>query len=336
MSKGGQRDPPRAQVAVAAPSAELNGSLRSANLDVMDGGRAGLAATILIGVALPGCSLEAGGGCPTDLEPDPNGREDTLFFVGGGYTQNGLWRQVTIPGVIQPDAFYVTTGTITFNEPVCVTGASGFPLFDDDGHLRCEWDVDSSTTSDTCSLPLVRQQLDGVAIETTGKGTNVVLGVQTTEAGIAIQVACDLARGEGLLPRDHGVHLVLREPDGDVRYEDTVYITCREADHFGLRYTGRVGDPPTNEADGTVYVGDEFYVHYNLTVPQGSPAYPQALGGYGMAPADSPPAFEILEYEHKVGSPPQLLLRALAPADHPRLVAGAIDAPLPVSILPAP
>ena len=53
--------------------------------------------------------------------------------------------------------------------------------------------------------------------------------------------------------------------------------------------------------------------------------------GQGMV---TDPSFEIVAYLYPQGSAPRLQLRAVAPADHPRLQAGSIDQAVPVTILP--
>jgi hypothetical protein len=280
---------------------------------------------LLLGAAHAGCVIEFGPGCPTDLVAEPNGRDGSLFFVNGGYVQDGLWKQLTIPKVIPPEAFSVTTGTIEFHEPSCVTGTLGFPLVDENGNLQCEFDVDSRTSSGSCTIPGVRQDLDGVTVEATSMGSNVVLGVQEVPEGIAIQVGCDESLEK--LPLENGVRVLLRDADGSVRNEDTIWVTCNSAAGFGIFYDGLVG---TNDpgAEPVVHVGDEFYVHYVLTSPD--PQRPN-LGGQGMVPD---PAFEIVAYLYPVSSPAVLHLRALAPADQPLLRAGAIEKAVPVTILP--
>jgi hypothetical protein len=293
-------------------------------------------AALLLGAA-PACALEVGPGCPADLVAEPNGEDGNLFFVNGGYVQDGLWKQLTIPKILTPDSFYVTTGTITFYEPSCATGALGFPLVDADGNLQCEWDVDSGTSSNSCTPPQVDQDLDGAMVETTAKGTNVVLGFQSLPEGIAIQVGCDLSLTGGKTDLecalcDSGVHVVLREPNGNVRSEDTIWITCDRATKFSMKYVGLVGENATYDDIGTVHVGDEFLVHYYLHGSDPS-RYPDPRG-HGMVPLDANPAFEVVSYLYPSGSPPRLHLRALAPADQPHLRAGTIEGTVPVVILP--
>ncbi len=292
-------------------------------------------AAILLSAGLAGCSIEGGPGCPSNVMAVPNGRENTLFFVGGGYTQNGLWRILTIPETLQPDNFTVTTGTVVFHEPTCVIGSSGFPLLDENGDVQCDWDVDASTTSDSCTLPLVNQGLNGLTLETIPVGNNVMLAVQQSSDGIAFQVACDMSLTGGEEDRNSGLRVVLREPDGAVRYDDTIYILCKNAFDFNLRYDGLLGENYSDPADGTVHVGDEFHVYYSLLAPdRGSQQTPRSVFGYGMASADASPPFEIVAYEPPMSAPARLLLRALAPADHPHIIAGAIEGVLPVTILP--
>jgi hypothetical protein len=129
-----------------------------------------------------------------------------------------------------------------------------------------------------------------------------------------------------------GVRVVLRQSNGLARYDDTIWITCDRAASFHLNYLGLVGMTAPNLGDGIVHVGDEFIVGYVLQSPDPT-RYPAPMGN-GMVPVDANPAFEIVAYLYPIGARPELHLRALAPADHPRLKAGTIEGVLPVTIVP--
>jgi hypothetical protein len=276
-------------------------------------------------LACAGCSIDTQGTvCPT---ASPNGEEGVLYIEGDGYLHDGLYQHLIIPSLIPGHELTLDGTAIVFDPPVCERDPRGV-IIDRDGVPNCEVNVHTEPTTKSCKYDDVVYDFDGATIEATGRGNHVVLASEITATEAHVQVKCDVA----LSGADNDTTITIRGPNGKVRYRDRVELICLRADTFRVYWDEVVGRPSPPTLEGTVHVGEEFFMRY--TMSSSTSGVEQPVLGNGMVPVGPDPAFEIVGYEAFPQMAIRMHMRALKPATRPLISAGQLTTEMPVVIVP--
>jgi hypothetical protein len=275
-------------------------------------------------VACTGCSIDAQGKlCPT---VSPNGEDGVLYVDGDGYVHDGLYQNLIIPSLIPAHELTRSGTEIVFDPPVCERGDDG-RVIDKDGIPNCKVNVHTEPTTTTCTYDDIAYDFTGATIDATGRGNHVVLASVITETEARVQVKCDVDRSGA----DNDVTITIRGPSGAVRYRDRVEMICLRAETFGVFWDEVVGRPTPPTLEGTVHVGEEFFVRYAMSASYQGVDTP--VLGNGMVPGTDP-AYEIVGYEAFPQMAVRIHMRALKPATRPSISAGRLATQVPVVIVP--
>jgi hypothetical protein len=288
-----------------------------------------MARLIVVLAACCGCDIGISGDndCPTAT---PNGEEGVLYMEGDGYVNDGLYQHITIPGYIPTHDFTLTGRSIVFDPPVCEKDDRGVVIVKD-SIPQCKVNVHVEPTTTDCRFDDVVYDFVGATIEAKGRGDHVVLASDITAEEAHVQIKCDV----DLVGKDNDTTITIRGSNGKVRYQDRIELICQRADKFKVFWDEVVGRTIPETLEGTVHVGEEFFVRYLMTkTEQSLQTDGPPLLGNGMVPVGPDPAFEVVGYEAYPLMAIRMRLKALKPATRPMITAGRLTAAVPVVIIP--